>query len=318
MVKPIAVQDKQHKFKKSNSWRGEFKNNYELYLFVIPAVISVILFSYLPMYGVQIAFKNFSPVMGIWDSPWSGFKWFERFFNSFQFFDLIRNTVLLSIYTLVFSFPVPILFAIIINQYRSAGLKRAMQTFSYAPHFISTVVMAGIITLFLSPSTGMYGNIMRMLGLTPINPIGESGLFRTIYIVSEIWQHMGWQSIIYVAALSSIPVELYDAAKVDGASRLQRILHIEIAALRPTTIIIFILSVGSIMSLGFEKTYLLQNPQNLETAEVIATYVYKMGLLGTPQYSYSAAIGLFNSLINVALLVCFNFISRRVSETSLF
>jgi putative aldouronate transport system permease protein len=193
-----------------------------------------------------------------------------------------------------------------------------MQTLSYAPHFISTVVLAGMITIFLSPTYGMYGIITNLLGVKSINPIGEAGLFRPIYVISDIWQHMGWQSIIYMAALSNVDPELYYVAMVDGANRFQRIIHIELPALRTTTMIILILSIGNIMSLGFDKTYLLQNAQNLSNSEVIATYVYKMGLLGTPQYSYSAAIGLFNSLVNMVLLISFNAFSKKVSETSLW
>jgi putative aldouronate transport system permease protein len=299
-------------------WRKELRKNYELYFFVLPAVVSVFLFCYLPIYGIQIAFKDFVPARGIWGSRWTGLKWFIRFFSGYQFWDILRNTVLLSVYTLIFAFPVPIIFALVINQYRGYRLKKIMQTLSYAPHFISTVVLAGMITIFLSPTYGMYGVITGLFNIKPINPIGEPGLFRTIYVVSDIWQHMGWQSIIYMAALIGIDPELYFVAMVDGANRFQRIIHIELPALRPTTIIILILCIGNIMSLGFEKTYLLQNDQNIVASEVIATYVYKMGLLGTPQYSYSAAIGLFNSIVNMLLLVVFNAFSRKVSETSVW
>lgn len=301
-----------------SAWKKDIRKNYELYIFLIPAAIAVILFCYLPMYGVQIAFKDFKPVRGIWGSDWIGMKWFIRFFNSFQFWDLIRNTILLSVYLLLFSFPVPILFALVINQYRNQRYRRVLQTISYAPHFISTVVMCGMVILFLSPSSGMYGHIMRALGKMPTNMIGEASKFRTIYIVTDIWQHMGWESIIYIAALSSIDPELYDAATVDGASRFQRIFHIEIPSLRATATLIFIMRVGSLMSIGFEKAYLLQNDLNVSQSEIIATYVYKMGLTGTPQYSYSAAIGLLNSLVNMIMLVGFNAISRRIGETSLW
>ncbi|MDR1059982.1 MAG: ABC transporter permease subunit [Clostridiales bacterium] len=298
--------------------RAELRRNWELYIFVLPAVASVLLFNYLPMYGVQIAFKNFVPSKGIAGSEWVGLKWFARFFNSYQWLGLIRNSVALSFYTLIFSFPLPIVFALLVNQFRSQRARKAIQTISYAPHFISTVVVVGIVSLFLSPSTGLYGFAARALGAQPINPLGESSMFRAIYVASDVWQHMGWQSIIYVATLSTVSAELLDAARVDGASPMQRIWHVELPALRPTMTILLILSFGSLMSVGFEKAYLLQNPQNLATSEIMATYIYKVGLGGTPQYSYSAAIGLINSVVNVVLLLLFNAASRRFGETSLF
>ena len=300
------------------TWRKDIKRNYELYLFVLPAFIEVLIFSYLPMYGVQIAFKNFKPAQGIWDSAWVGMKWFTRFFNSYQAGTVILNTIILSVQLLLFSFPISIVFALIINQYRNQRFRRSVQTVSYAPHFISTVVIAGMITIFLSPSQGLYGNLCNILGVEAGNPIGEASLFRPIYIISEIWQHTGWESIIYVAALSSIDPGLYDAATVDGATRFQRIRHIEIPALASTAALIFIMRVGSVMSMGFEKVYLLQNNLNIATSEIIATYVYKIGLVESTQYSYSAAIGLFNSLVNMMLLVTFNMLSRKVNETSLW
>jgi putative aldouronate transport system permease protein len=315
MDKAHAISREKPLFKRIGA---DVRAHWELYLFVLPAVISVILFNYLPMYGVQIAFKNFIPSKGVAGSAWVGLKWLERFFKSYQWFSIIRNSIVLSFYTLIYTFPLPVVFALLINQFRNQRLKKVIQTVSYAPHFISTVVMVGIVSLFLSPSTGMYGFAARALGVQPINPLGESSLFRTIYIGSEIWQHMGWQSVIYIASLSAVSPELLDAAKVDGASSLQRVWHVELPALRPTMIILLTLSFGSLMSVGFEKVYLLQNPQNLGTSEIIATYIYKVGLGGTPQYSYSAAIGLINSVVNVILLLLFNNISRRFGETSLF
>lgn len=302
----------------TRSWKAELKNNKALYLFVLPAIVEVFIFNYIPMYGVQIAFRNFKPVNGIWGSSWVGWKWFSRFFASPQFWTVISNTLMLSLELLIFSFPISILFALIVNQYRNARFKKAIQTISYAPHFISTVVMCGMIVLFLSPSQGMYGNICKILGVPAGNPIGEASLFRSIYIISDIWQQMGWESIIYVAALSAIDPGLYDAATMDGANRLQKIRHIEIPSLLSTATLILIMRIGGIMSVGFEKTYLLQNDLNSKVSEIISTYVYKVGLTGTPQYSYSSAIGLFNSVINLTLLVSFNALSRKVGETSLW
>lgn len=306
------------KKKEKISWRQDLKKNYQLYLFLLPAVFSVFLFNYLPMYGIQIAFKDFKPAKGIWGSNWVGMKWFERFFSGFQFQDIFTNTLLLSILLLVCSFPVPIVFALIVNQYKEGKFRRTLQTVSYAPHFISTVVMVGMVVLFLSPSSGLYGTVVRLFGGEPRNILGEAGMFRPIYILSDIWQHTGWDSIIYLAALSSISQDLYDAARVDGAGRLKRVWYIELPALRETATVLLILRLGNIMSMGFEKTYLMQNNLNLATSEIIATYVYKVGLTGTPQYSYSAAIGVFNSVINVILIVAFNKISKKVSGSGLW
>ena len=275
------------KRQKRLSRKQEFKKNYQLYLFLLPAVVSVFLFNYLPMYGIQIAFKDFKPAKGVLGSEWVGMKWFDRFFSSFQFNEVLSNTLLLSVLLLLCSFPVPIIFALLVNQYKEGKFRRTLQTVSYAPHFISTVVMVGMVVLFLSPSAGLYGTVVRMLGGDPRNILGEAAMFRPIYILSDIWQHTGWDSIIYLAALSAVSQDLYDAAKVDGAGRLKRMWYIELPALKETAVVLLILRLGSIMSMGFEKTYLLQNNLNLATSEIIATYVYKVGLTGTPQYSLS-------------------------------
>lgn len=300
------------------TWRNEFSHNYELYLFVLPAVISVFLFNYLPMYGIQIAFKNFRPVEGIWNSAWTGFKWFNRFFNSSQFGSLISNTLLLNLYLLICTFPLPILLALLFNQFRNHSIRKTLQTVSYAPHFISTVVMVGMLTLFLAPISGLYGNLMRAIGWTPGNPMGEAGLFRSIYVWSDVWQHTGWDSIIYIAALSAIDPELYSAATVDGANRFQKIRHVEIPSLLATASILLIMRVGNLMSVGFEKVYLMQNNLNLSTSEVISTYVYKIGLTGTAQYSYAAAVGLFNTMINLIFLYLCNSATKKLSGSSLW
>ena len=300
------------------TWKRDLQKNYELYLFLVPAVVSVFIFSYLPMYGIQIAFKDFKPAKGILGSKWVGLKWFERFFSGYQFTEVLSNTVLLSVLLLICSFPIPILFALIVNQYKEGKFRRLLQTVSYAPHFISTVVMVGMVLLFLSPSSGLYGTIVRLLGGDPKNIMGDAGMFRPIYILSDIWQHTGWDSIIYLAALSAINQDLYDAANVDGAGRMKKIWYIELPALKETSIILLILRLGNIMSMGFEKAYLMQNNLNLATSEIIATYVYKVGLTGTPQYSYSAAIGVFNAVINVILIITFNKISKKVSGAGLW
>lgn len=315
----IQAQNKEgHFYTSAYTWKRDIQKNYELYLFLIPAVVSVFIFNYLPMYGIQIAFKDFKPAKGILGSKWVGLKWFERFFSGYQFTEVLRNTVLLSVLLLICSFPIPILFALIVNQYKEGKFRRLLQTVSYAPHFISTVVMVGMVLLFLSPSSGLYGTIVRLFGGDPKNIMGDAGMFRPIYILSDIWQHTGWDSIIYLAALSAINQDLYDAANVDGAGRMKKIWYIELPALKETAIILLILRLGNIMSMGFEKAYLMQNNLNLAASEIIATYVYKVGLTGTPQYSYSAAIGVFNSVINVILIITFNKISKKVSGAGLW
>lgn len=291
---------------------------YELYLFVLPAAVVIFIFCYLPMYGVQIAFKDFRPVAGIFGSKWVGFEHFTRFFRSFQFWDLIKNTLRLSIYSLAVGFPIPIIFALLLNQIKHQRYKKLIQTVTYMPHFISVVVLVSMLVIFLSPSQGLYGNIMRAIGIEkPMNVLGNEKMFPTIYILSSIWQHAGWDSIIYLAALSSIDISLHEAAKVDGASKPQRIWYIDIPSLIPTIVILLILSLGSIMSVGFEKAYLMQNSLNLVKSEIIATYVYKVGLISA-QYSFSAAVDLFNTIINFILLVAVNTFARRISDISLW
>ncbi len=290
--------------------------NWELYLFVLPALIYFLVFHFYPMYGVQIAFKDYVATKGIWGSPWVGFEHFRRFFNAYFFWDLIRNTLLINIYQLAL-FPVSIVVALSINELRNGFFKSSVQTITYAPHFISVVVMAGMIIALLNPVTGVVNVIIQKLGGQPIGFLTEPGWFKTVFVLSGEWQNLGWGAIIYLAALAGIDPQLHEAAKVDGATRLQRIWHINLPGIRPTIIILLILSMGSFMTIGFEKIYLLQNPLNMESSDVIQTYVYRSGLLQA-QYSYSAAVGLFNSLINFALLISFNQIARRTGETSLW
>lgn len=291
--------------------------NTDLYLFLLPAVVVVLLFSYVPMYGVQMAFKDYMPTKGFSGSAWVGFKQFERFFNSYQFNSVITNTLFLSLYNLAAAFPAPILLALMINQIRAKGFQKVVQTTVYLPHFISTVVMVGMIMIFLSPNGGLYAMICKAIGTEPMILLGEKQLFRSIYVWSDVWQHTGWDSIIYIAALSSIDPTFYEAATVDGASKIKQILHIDIPCLIPTIVTLLILRTGGILSVGFEKIYLLQNPLNTPVSEVIATYVYKVGIQST-QYSYSAAIGLFNSLVNFIMLAAVNFFVGKVSDGNLF
>jgi putative aldouronate transport system permease protein len=288
-----------------------------LYLFVFPALVYYFIFHYIPMYGVQIAFRDYMATLGFGGSPWVGFKHFERFFNSFEFWRLIRNTVTLSFFQLLFTFPVPIIVALMLNYLRSRRYKRFVQTVLYAPHFISQVVLVGIVFVFLSPRSGLVNHLIESMGGERIFFMAEAGWFKPLYVGTSVWQGTGWNSIIYLAALSAISPELHEAAICDGAKKLQRIWHIDIPGIMPTAMIILILSMGRLMNIGFEKAYLMQTSLNISASEIIPTYVYKTGLLGA-QFSFSTAVELFNSVINLMLLLAVNRIAKRFSETSLW
>ncbi len=291
-------------------------NNYQLYLFLLPALIYFIVFHYFPMYGVIIAFKNFIATQGIMGSPWVGFKHFERFFESFQFWSLIKNTLGLSVLQLIIGFPLPIILALMMNQIRHEKYKRFVQTVVYAPHFISVVVLAGMIYVFFS-NNGLINNFIMMFGGESISFMAKPEWFKPLYIGSGVWQETGWAAIIYLAALAGVSPELHEAAVMDGASKWHRILHVDIPAIMPTAVILLILSVGNIMNIGFEKAYLLQTPLNQPSAEIIPTYVYKMGLQQA-QYSFAAAVGLFNAVINLVLLVAVNKFAKKLSGQGLW
>lgn len=276
-----------------------------------------IVFHYLPMYGVQIAFKNYVAALGITGSPWVGFRQFERFFNSYQFWPLIRNTLSLSISQLIFGFPIPILLAIMLNQLKQYRFKKFVQTVTYCPHFISIIVLTGMLYIFLSPRSGLVNIILKALGKDSIFFLGDPSWFRPVFVLSGIWQNAGWNAIIYIAALASISPDLYEAAKIDGASKFQIVRHIDIPGIIPTAVMMFILEIGKIMNIGFQKAYLMQNGLNISASEIIPTYIYKIGLIDA-QFSYSAAIGLFNNVINILLLVSVNRIAQRTSEHSLW
>ncbi|MBW7454621.1 ABC transporter permease [Paenibacillus sepulcri] len=305
------------KRKKEHPFIKSIKKHWELYLLVLPPVVYLLIFKYIPMVGVQIAFKDFSVVKGIWGSPWVGFKHFEAFFNSPNFWLLIKNTIGISFYSLLAGFPVPILLALALNEIRTGYFKKTVQMVTYAPHFISTVVMVSIIILMLSPHVGIVDRLFSFFGFSMTNFMGIPEYFKSIYVWSGVWQGMGYSSIIYIAALAGVDPALYEAARIDGASRLKKIWHIDIPSLIPVTVIMLILSLGSIMGVGFEKIYLMQNPLNTSASEVISTYVYKVGLIGA-NFSFSSAVGLFNSIINLILLILVNAVSRRVSKNSLW
>lgn len=304
--------DKKHR----QGFLAGIKESRALYLLMLPSIIIFLLFTYYPMYGVIIAFKDFTPTEGILGSPWVGMKNFMQYFNSYQFGLTIRNTIVISLYTIAVTFPLPIALALMCNQIRAKRFKKFFQVSTYLPHFISTVVMCGMLILFLSPSTGIISKLAGLLGFELPNLMGSAPAFPSIYVWSEAWQHVGWDSILYIATLSAVDPTLYEAATMDGASKWKKMLHIDVPALLPTATIMFILRMGSVMSVGFEKIYLLQNTLNSSTSEIISTYVYKMGLISN-QYSLSAAIGLFNNVINLVLLILVNQISKKLNDTSL-
>lgn len=295
------------------------RQNGGLYVLLLPALILLICFAYIPMYGVLIAFKDYKNSLGIMGSPWAEplFKHFIKFFNSFQFDTTIKNTLVISFYSLLVSFPFPIVLALAINQMRARRFKKIFQTITYLPHFISTVVMVGLIIIILSPTSGLVGNFSRVLGMEAPNLMGNAGAFISIYVWSDVWQHTGWDSIIYLAVLSTVDPTLYEAATVDGASRWQKLRAIDLPMLLPTACILLIMRAGSIMNVGFEKVYLMQNNLNLSNSEVISTYVYKIGIISS-QYSYSAAINLFNTVVNLVLLIMVNQFSKKISSNSLW
>ena len=290
---------------------------WQLYAFLLPALAYVIIFHYAPMYGVQIAFKDYNPYRGMMASDWAGMKYFNQFFQSYYFGNIIGNTVRISLMSMVLSFPFPIIFALLLNELKAMRFKRLVQMVSYAPHFISTVVMCGMITLFLSPNSGLINQIVALLGGQKQAFLESSELFPWIYVITGMWQNIGWNSILYVSTLSGVDPTLYEAARIDGASRFQKMIHVDFPSLVPIIVILTIMNFGQLLSVGFEKALLLQNNLNIETSELISTYVYKRGLLDS-QFSFSTAVGLFNSVINFSLLLIVNAICRKVSSTSLF
>lgn len=305
---------------KSNNFGARVKKdlirNKYIYLMAIPMLLYYLIFHYRPMYGAIIAFKDFNPMKGILGSPWVGFTHFISFFEGAYFGRVLRNTLLINIYGLLFGFPAPIILALCLNEIQNKIFKRTVQTISYLPHFVSLMVICGIIVNFTSRN-GLINHIIAFFGGERVNLLSRPEYFRPIYIISDIWQSVGWGSIIYLAALSGIDVEQYEAARIDGASRWQKIWHISIPGIMPTIVILLILRMGNMMNVGFEKIILLYNPGTYETADVISSYVYRKGLMEF-SFSFSSAVGLFNSVINFTLLLCANWISRRVNETSLW
>jgi putative aldouronate transport system permease protein len=304
-----------------NSIKKKYSRYWQLYLFLLIPAAYIIVFAYIPMAGVQIAFKKFNYIGGIWNSPWVGLTNFIKFFNSYSFNRVIVNTLRISLYDIIAGFPFPIIFALCLNTINNRRYKKVLQTITYMPHFISVVVVVGMLMQIFHPLSGLYGMAMRALtGTQAADLFGKPDAFPHLYVWSGIWQGFGWSSIIYVASLTSVPEELYEAARVDGASRFKMVLYVDLPALAPTITILLILRLGAIISLGFEKAYLMQNSLNLRTSELISTFVYKQGLAagGPTDFSYAAAIGLFNSLINLLLIILVNKAANKLSETSLW
>jgi putative aldouronate transport system permease protein len=299
--------------------RDSFKNTWQLYLISLIPLIYLVIFKYVPMLGAQIAFKNYSVVRGIWTSPWVGMTHFKRFITSYMFLRVLRNTLVISFYSLIVGFPFPIILALSVTYLRNHRFKKAVQMVTYAPYFISTVVLVGMMLQIFNNQYGVVNKFVVAIGGSPVNVLGNPDAFYHLFVWSGIWQYVGYSSIIYIAVLAGVDPNLHEAAMIDGANMWQRIFHIDIPVILPTAIIMLILATGRVMEVGFEKAYLMQNPLNLRMSEVINTYVYKLGLTGAiPQFSYSTAVGLFKSVVGLILLTTVNRISRKVSESSLW
>ena len=299
------------------SFLGRVKRDKYLLVLLLPCVLYYLIFKYTPIFGIVIAFKDFNLFRGISESSWVGFKYFKMFFETPDFWPVLRNTFLLGFYKLLIGFPAPIILALLINEVRKSFLKRFVQTVSYLPHFISNVVVAGIAVMFLSPSGGLVNNVLHALGFDKINFLVEASWFRTIYITTDVWQHIGWGTIIYLAALTAIDPQLYEASRIDGANRWKQMKHITLPGIAPAIVIILILDIGKILEIGFEKVYLLATPSTYSTADIISTYVYRIGMT-QGNYSYATAIDLFTGIISFIFIISANTFSRKVSGSSIW
>ena len=295
-----------------------FVRDWQLWVMILPAALYILIFCYGPMYGLQLAFKDYNFSKGITGGDWAGLKYFMQYFTSPMFIPTIRNTFVIAFFSLICGFPIPIILAIAINAVKGQKWKRSVQTAVYLPYFISTVVLVAMLQILLSPTTGVLSNALRAIGLVPqgMNLLGDPAVFVPVYVLSGIWQSAGWNSIIFIAALAAVDGQLYDAAKVDGANRWQQVWHVELPAILPTIIILLIMNMGGILSVGFEKTFLMQTPMNKGVSEVISTYVYNVGLKSS-QFSFGSAVGLFNTVVNFVFLVLANQISKRFANISL-
>ena len=298
------------KYKKIRKYAG-------LYIMLAIPFLCYIIFKYIPMYGLQIAFKRFNPTLGITKSPWVGLTYFKQFFDSYYFGNILWNTVSLSLFTMLVGFPMPIILALLINEIKNTKFQKVVQNITYMPNFLSVVVIVSMLTLFSNRDYGLFNKIGALFGAAPVDFMAKPAWFQPLYVFSNVWQYMGFNAIIYIAALASVDQELYEAASIDGASRMQKIIHISLPCIMGTIIIMFIMRIGSLMSVGFEKVYLMQNSVTLSASEVISTFIYKNGIQ-KGQFSYSTAVGLFNSVINFTLLMLANFVSKKATKTSLW
>ncbi len=303
--------------KKKINYAVYFKNNWQLYVLILPAIIYFVVFNYMPLYGIQIAFKDFKAVFGIAGSKWVGLKHFENFFHAYYFKRLLANTLLLNVYYLLWSFPVPIILAILLNQIKGPRIKRFIQTSIYVPYFISTVVLAGMLYIFLSPTSGILNVLRQALGMKAVDFMSDAKAFRSIYIISGIWQSAGWGTILYIASLSGVDPSLYEAAEIDGASIWQKIRYIDIPSIVPVIVMVFILDCGKLLSSDTNKALVMQTAGNIPTSDIIGVYVYNVGL-GSGQFSYTTAIGLFINVINFIIIITANQISKKISDVGLF
>ena len=297
--------------------KKDLKHNWLLWVMFLPVVVYYAIFNYAPMYGILLAFKDYKVKKGILGSPWVGFDYFKRFFSGYYFWDLIKNTLGISIYSLVIGFPLAIIFAVLLHYLTMNKLKKIVQMVSYAPYFISTVVICGMLTIFMDPRNGVFNKIIGLFGQEPIPFLYVPEYFKTIYVWSGVWQGMGWSAIIYISSLAGVDYEMHEAAIIDGASKLQRIRFIDLPSIRPVIIMLLIMQLGSLMSVGFEKVYLLQNDLNRLSSDIIATYTYRVGLINS-EFGYSTAVGLFNTVINLIILVLANTIARKATGESLW
>lgn len=308
-------------FAKNNSFfaglRKELQRNWILYLMIVPVLAYFIIFSYVPMYGVTLAFKKYNAKLGILGSPWVGLKYFQRFFTAYNFKQLITNTFTISAYYLLASFPLSIIFALCLNYVTNKPLKKTVQMVSYAPHFLSTVVLCSMVTLFMHKDTGIFNTLRNLVGLESVQFLAKPEWFKSIYVWSGVWQHMGFDSIIYISALAGVDYQMHEAAIIDGATKIQRMRYVDLPSIKPTIIMLLILKIGGLANVGFEKVFLLQNDLNKSASAIISTYTYEVGLINS-DYSYSTAIGLFNTIINIVLLVSANAICKKVTDESLF
>jgi putative aldouronate transport system permease protein len=295
----------------------DIRRNWILYAMIAPVVAYYVIFAYLPIYGIQIAFKDYNPKLGFWGSPWIGFEHFKRFFSGYNFGTLLKNTLGISFYSIIAGFPLPVVFALLVNYMPWKAFRKVIQMVSYAPNFISTVVMCGMLTVFLAPDTGIFNQAIKLFGGSSIPFLSAPGYFRSIYVWSGVWQSMGFSAVIYISALSGVDHEMHEAAIIDGATKIQRIRHIDVPSIMPTIATLLIFSLGGIMGVDFQKILLLQNPLNLPVSDVLSTYVYRVGLLNS-DYGYSTAVGLFNSVCNVALLVSVNQVVKKLTSTGLW